>query len=410
MKELLERAGDYLVKEQKQDGSWEVKKVFHNEPLDWQKDIVVISQNIRTLIMLNSHKYIKSINKGIYFCCKQEFNNNVPIIWNTSKLKLLKYLSSMEEEKEKIFKIIMKNENGGYWYYFPKTFNLANYCAISSIYDMISSIKANQIKRWIIENKAKDKKGWGREEHSDKSSYAFTSNMIESLILLGEDPLSKDIQIASKFIKESQNKDGSWKNSNLTSTKSTTYATSLAALVVMITSDNPFNENIEKAIKYLLNSSHKNGGWPLIKGEKPEYYSTYYVIRTLVFYNYLKEKWKYLRGMKIKPQRAAAFLFRGFEKYLKERFRILMLENTLNSNILGNTKQAKERRYDILKILANGPREIADIIDELKKNEKYSYLTKKYHITQIKFDLEHLKNLNLVGKHKYEYYAISGLI
>lgn len=413
IRENLIKASKFLIKKQRKDGSWAATKTKHNEPLDYQKNIVITSQCVQTLIHSPPHNSLNSIKNGIYFCSNFKLDSKDPVSWWASKLKALEYSDSLlyEKQKRKIVNYLCRSQKAGYWYSFPRTFNLTNFYVVIALMNFDCDKYLNKTRSWFLRNKAKDKIGWGKDNNSGTSKITFTSNVIIALIATGEDPLSKDLQTARKFIEKNQSKSGGWSSSKLTIKKVTTYSTAISTLALMILSENPFNPKIKNGIKYLINSQSRNGGWPLIKGKKADYYPTYYVTKTLAFYLYLKEEWnksktKTLRKS-FKPQQVTAFLFNDFENYLKQRFLNSLYSDIINSKVLGTTKAAIKRRKEILKILSNeGSKEVAEILDSLKQNPYYAYINKKSHLTQIKSDVEFLKDLKLVNKIYQKYFIV----
>jgi hypothetical protein len=196
----------------------------------------------------------------------------------------------------------------------------------------------------------------------------------------------------------------------LTTEKPTTYATAIAVVALMLASDEPVNKKVENGIAFLVKAVSKNGGWQLVKGEEPRFYTTYYTAHTIALYKYMKHMWDkpeiLLLRKQLKPQQVSAYLFNSFLSYLKKKLKIIVLLDSLNSKALGTTSKAVERRKEMLRILAKGGvMDIAAIIDELKKLPDYAGLSKKSHITQIKSDLEYLRDIHLVSKTKYEYFV-----
>jgi hypothetical protein len=227
----------------------------------------------------------------------------------------------------------------------------------------------------------------------------------------GESPAEDYIMTARAFLEGGQEKNGSWSSSKATVEKPTVYATAVAALALMLTSENPFNEKIRKALEFVIRNQSGTGGWPNLPKEKPKSYVTYYAVKTLAFYLYLSVAWegaeaRFLRK-RLKPQEVSAYLFKRFKKHLTERYRELAYASISSSSILGTNKNAIERRKDILAVLGSeGSKETAEVIDSLKKQEKYAHLNKKAHMTQIKYDLQQLHGLNLVGKVRDRYFLV----
>ena len=71
---------------------------------------------------------------------------------------------------------------------------------------------------------------------------------------------------------------------------------------------------------------------------------------------------------------------------------------------------AVDRRIKIINILSKeGEMGVAEVIDALREFDEYKNLNKKSHMTQIKLDLEYLREANLVGAHDYNYFLVYDL-
>ncbi len=413
MEEWKSQVVDFVISAQKDNGSWsDSNKNTSGEPQELNSDIVITSQAMRILAMLPDMRSIENIKRSFYFCMKNDLSAADPIEWWAWELLALDIFDTdyIDSYKKKIATFLYKNQNAeGFWARFPSTFNLTNFIIINSLQNYPIRSRLDRSIEWFRKNKAKDKLGWGADPSASKSEPSFTSNVILSLIMAGEDPEQAYIQKARKYLENNQNKIGGWGSSSLTTIKSTTYSTALATIVLMLTSRNPFNKNVKNGIEFLKNT--QKGGWPLLKGGKPDFYTTYYATRTLLFYEELKDlingnQTGYLEAF-ISKSRIASYLFRGFDGRLKQRFKQTLRMSIINSKALGSTRSAVKRRREIIIILGkNKTMDPAEIIDELRKQEEYSKLNKKHHITQIKADLEHLYNINLAGKTRDDYFLI----
>ncbi len=413
----FKRTNKYLINKQEKKGSWLSKPLKHGEPSYYNKEIIVTSEAVKSLIIVGKKNSVDSIKKGIKFCLdyKTEEHDNLEIL--TYKLDAIKYsnLDKSEKNINEILKILINRKKESVWNSFSSIINLTNFLIISRIPKFDKIKESNKIIKYFKTNKAKDGIGWGKDNLADKSEVTFTSNVFLSLIYSGEDPTKEYLQNFRKFIENKQLKDGSWKQTKITLIKPTNYATALATLSLIILSDNPFNKKVKKGINYLIKNCKKSGGWSLYKDQNREIYVTYFVVYTLGFYRYLKKMWNkkdiiFLRNI-LENQKVVAYLFLKFEDYLKMKLERKCVENVLDSKILGTTINAVDRRKEILKILSDGKtRDVAAVLDSLKELPTYSNLNKKHHMTQIKGDLEHLRKINLVNKIRNEYFVVLDLI
>ena len=180
--------------------------------------------------------------------------------------------------------------------------------------------------------------------------------------------------------------------------------------ITALLSENPFNSKIEKGIKFIVENSHKDGGWSLLPGEKEqELYVTYFALNALSFYQFLKKRYVdedivFLRKYTT-PQVVATMLYKEFDHHLKKRFAKRSRHQILSSKALGSTQSAVNRRIAIIKILSKeGTKDVAEVIDSLKDIKEYSNINKKAYMTQIKLDLEYLRDANFVSKFGNTYY------
>jgi hypothetical protein len=415
IKDAFLKTATYLAKTQKEDGNWSVKKLLYNEPPIYLKDSIITAQCTKTLIMLSNSMFIDNIKRGLYFCAStepEEFDKIELWIW---KLFMLKFINSpnYKKEKENVIKYICEQQKNGHWESYPTTFNLTNFNAVMALQGTGCRKELTAAIDWFKKNKAKDRIGWGIDDKTEESILTFSLNIVLALIAAGEDPTVSYIQKLKDYIEKSQKKDGSWL-STISVKKPTTYATALATVALMLTSKDPFNERVKKGLDWLVSKMSNGGGWPLVPGEPVKIYTTYYTVYALRFYDYLKEKWESeetnLLKKNLKPQQVSAILFQNFDNYLIEKFKKLVLNNVLYSKALGSTSRAIERRRDILNTLS-GKKEldIAGIIDELKKDPKYSYLNKKHYITQIKFDVDCLRGIKLIDRIHDLYFVVVDL-
>lgn len=413
---LFNKATKYLVSKQSKDGSWKGYSIQHKEPSVLQKEIVTTAESVLALNIsaeYSNDSAFDSINSGLFYCVNFDLGEKDPIEWWAFKLYALRNTNIPLAKKEikKIKEHIASSQNkNGFWPTFPSTFNLLNNIAIRALMGKGYNDVLRRSAKWFKKNMAKDGKGWGIDEKAEKSEVTFTSNVITSLIIAGVNPYEKFIQRARFFLKSEQCSNGGWPSSHFTVYEPTIYSTAITIETLMLISDNPFDDNIEKGISFLINNVHKRGGWPLIPGENPEIYTTYFAINTLYFYNFLKQRWndediRFLRKF-AKTQHITSYLYREFDLHLKRRFAERNFYQMAGSRSLGSTSSAVERRRNIISILANeGPKDVSGIIDSLKKNKKYAYLNKKAYMTQIKLDLEYLRSIKIIHKKEHKYFV-----
>jgi len=393
--EYFRKTIDFVIKEQKAQGIWS-KRIKHNEPRELFRRIVPTKEAVETLIYTGAYGNSKVIKAGIKNILDYELEEADPLeLWAT-KLRIAEIANNKEIIKEISKWLRNKNILSTR---LPMLFSMMLSEAIGENIDLIKKLK---------KARARDGKGWGRIVKDSKSYITFTSNAVIALILAGENPNETYLQKARIFIEKSQNKNGSWNSSPETLTKPTTYATALAVQALMLLSKNPFNKAVNNGISYLLKTAHKKGGWPLIKNEEPEIYTTMYAVKTLRFYNYLKENNEEYLSKFLTPQQLSCYLFKKFTfDYPKEKLIDICIKDLLSSKAIAATPSAIKRRRDIIKILMKHTLDVAGIIDKL--NQMGYHLNKKSHMTQIKFDVEHLREMNLIDRIKNRYFVVVDL-
>ena len=386
----LENAKQFLLKNQNEEGYWSIITSTESKgPEHLQKPIVLTSQAIESLIYLQPED-TSQITKGIFYCFKEKLEDTDNIDLLAFKLRALSYsnVPFIQKKAKQILKTILERQNKeGFWPSFPKSSNLTNYLVVDSIVNYPNKESLKKISSWLINHKALDASGWGINETSEKSQVSFTANVALTLLNCNEESSNKEILNSVKFLESKQMKDGGWPSSDLTyPSESTTYATALTTLVLIKTKEDINNKIIENGIKFLIDSQLPDGSWPLKKGGSPgEYFTTLDVIKTLSYYNYLKEK---LSDESIKEvldnskdkNKVINYLLREYETNIRNYF----LNSTCNNiieKILATTPSAIKRRKIILNLLENeGEKDTADIIDGLKRLEGYKGLHKRSHL------------------------------
>lgn len=413
---LFKKATSYLIRKQRKDGSWKGYAIQHKEPSVLQKEIVTTAEGVLALNIsadFSDDSAFDSINSGLFYCINFDLGEKDPIEWWAFKLYALRNTNIPLAQKEikKIRKHIASTQSkDGFWPTFPSTFNLLNNIAIRALMGSEYNDVLQKSASWFKRSMAKDGVGWGIDDKSEKSEVTFTSNVITSLVISGVDPSEKFIQKSKKFLEEKQYKNGGWPSSRFTVHKPTIYSTAITLETLMLISDNPFSNVIKKGISFLVKNSYKGGGWPLLPGEKPEIYTTYFAINTLYFYDFLRQRWNdedvvFLRKF-TKPQHITSYLYREFDLHLRRRFAERNFYQIAGSRSLGSTISAIKRRRRIISILANeGPKDVSEVIDSLRKIKDYSYLNKKAHMTQIKLDLEYLRSIRIIHKKGHKYFV-----
>ncbi len=185
----------------------------------------------------------------------------------------------------------------------------------------------------------------------------------------------------------------------------------------MFVFETPINPFVEKGINYILKSQNSKGYWSLVADENRFVpYVNYYVLETLLQYLFFRRHWRdellgNLKTKSAKPQYLTAYLLKLFYKHVEDSLQRTVYLHTVNSNILGHSMRSIQRRKDILKIITTeGEKDVAEIIDALRRLESYAYISKRSHYTQIKADMVFLKGANIVGQRGEKYFAVFSLV
>jgi prenyltransferase beta subunit len=355
---------------------------------------------------------VPAVSRGLWYCANTRLEKTDPVDWWAWQLFAMKFSNTpfFNRRAKRIAEFLCSAQKSGHWYTFPSTFNATNFSVVTALSGLGHGPTLEHTINWFSRTKAADGQGWGSDDSAKKSAATFTSNVVLALLAAGADPLSKSLQTARQFL-ERQQRSGGWTATMMSVTQPTTYSTAFATACIMLLSKNPFNNAVEQGIKFLLNHASKGGGWPLVSGEKPDYYTTFYTLRTLALYKYLKEMMTGDSGKALcswmEPQRAATFFFREFDNCMAKELQRTIYRRFVGSRALAATKPALKRRIEILNLLAaEGAKDVASIIDALKRQPEYAGLNKRSHITQIKFDIEFMRDTGLVGQIRDEYFII----
>lgn len=416
----INKAVQYLVNVQDADGAWSGAGGKHNEPEQLRQSINTAAQLTLALIENASQRNVDAIIKGLNCCLNYPLSANENVNLASFMLLALRRSNTKRAQRtcEKLAKFIISRQcRQGYWKSFPSTYNFTNYFAAYALSRYDPEKDLSRLAKWFAKTKAKDGLGWGIDNNAAKSEPSFTANVILASLFAGADPTADYLQKAKQFLESKQFENGGWCSSSYTvANKPTTYSTALCVQSLMLLSDNLFNKNIENGIKFLLKAQNPQGYWGLLAGEKEFVpYTNFYILEALTFYLFAKKLWRNKELAKLKenlakPQYLTLHLNKLFDDYTKTRLFEVLYANLLRSKLLGTTAQAIERRNDILVALTSeGEKDVAEVIDELKKLSRYSYLNKRAHYTQIKADLDFLLGLNLIGKHGEKYFAVFDL-
>jgi len=408
IRKALDNSCQYLVDNQFRDGSWsiqgkKIKYMLYHHPL------IVTSEALQSLVFNIKPEYVANVKKALRYAFSSKLDEKDDMDLHAWRLSALKYSNSdiyIKEQKNSLNYILSLQSENGSWQKFPETNILTNYAISEAIesFPMSSRVFSN-LKTWILASKSADKDGWGFRPNDTTASASFTSESILAFVNCSGDVMLDELQSAKEYLIKTQKDDGSWE-SPLSPGIGSPHLTGISTLALMLTSEDPFNEQIEKAIAYLLNSQTEEGFF-----SRPPVHHIYYTNQVLSFYLYLKDR---LGSKEIKelqqyikaPQYLTNYIFKAFKKENFNKLNRALLSATLRSKVLGTTDRAVNRRILIMDILNSlGSKTVAEIIDELKKHDGYSNLKKKSHLTQIKSDLEFLKDLKLVQEENRLFYS-----
>ncbi len=391
----LEKAKEFLLKTQDKNGSWNKGKISTSGPDYLQLVLALTSQAVRSLLYLDGDT--KQISLGINFCYKDIIEESDPLELIALKLNVLNYSNAdyIEQTKKKLVKILTKRQDRkGFWSIFPINSNLTN----TMVAEALDKNNVEKLNSWLLKNKATDGIGWGLNETSSTSQVSFTANCFLCLMLT-QNYYDEKIE---NFLIQKQMKDGGWPSSELTYPyESTIYGTSLAILSLLYMKG--ITKEVKKGINFLLEHQLADGSWGLKKDDKEgEYFTTYYAIRTLVYFNVLEKIDNYIYNAIENRVAFNRFIFTSFEKRLKENYQNSYLKNIFNSS-LATTQSAIERRKEIINILQEkGEMDVSDVIDNLK--DRNFDINKKTHLAQIKNDMKALVDLGIILENKKKYF------
>jgi hypothetical protein len=407
IKNSLDASSNFLISLQNQDGSWndpEPEEITRDSL--YKQPIVTTSQAIRALLFNLKPEYTSKIQKAVTYCSAVNTENISDLGVLAWKLTALNYASTDIHNltKNKILThLINKQEQRGFWMTYPSTNYIVNYNVLEGLknQEIPNKTKINFI-NWMESTRSKDG-GWGFNPEDNKEYITATTASIFSLLNAGKQS-SSDYFIASReFIESRQFEDGHW-IAKFDDGHRNAEATAAAALILMIISEDPFNQRVEKAIDYLLSIQNLKGHY-----SRESIHSIRYVTHLFSFYLFLKESLnsteaEFLKSKIKNKQDITNFYYRKFEVDLRSRLILMNYQAVLTSKVLGTTHRAVTRRIEIINILnKNNSLATADIIDKLQELKEYKYLKKKTHLTQIKSDVEYLKDIKLIYELNGEY-------
>ena len=412
VKASLTQAADWLASTQLAGGSWPSDESRHSEPEDYMTDFVSTAQSTCALILSGNGRHAGSVLNGMGFCADYPLEESDPAVWYAWKLRILKLFNTQSGERQTkllIRALSKKQDAQGFWKVFPTTLNATNFAAISALSVTDAGQQLSRMASWIRRTQKRDG-GWSRSPEVKKSEPPSTGDCILSLLLCEDAQDSKAVRAGIRFLLNSQQASGGWVSPRIG--KQTVYAAAISTLTLLVTGN---DSAADKGISFLLDSQAGEGGWPYMKGEKPMYYTTYFATLALAFWLRLQQSRSDQTLKKLSDsvtkQEFAAHLFRQFDAHIRERFGRMLITGMLDSKAMGSTKDAIRRRRDILKALSEGgPGDTAEVIDRLKLRPEYEHLSKKSHITQIKADLDYLKDINLVSLVRYRYAVVKDFL
>ena len=407
IKNSLNASSNFLISLQNQDGSWndpEPEEITRDSL--YKQPIVTTAQAIRALLFNLKPEYVSRIQKAVNYCSLVDTENIRDFGVLAWKLTAISYANTDINNltKTKILNhLINKQEKHGFWMAYPSTNYIVNYNVLDALknHDIPDKTKTKFI-NWLESIRSKEG-GWGFNPEDKKEYITATTASIFSLLNSGKQASSEYLIKSRKFIESKQLEDGHW-IAKAEDGHRNAEATAAAALVLMILSDNPFNQRVEKAIDYLLSIQNSKGHY-----SRESIHSIRYVTNLFSFYLFLKESLnsaesEFLKSNIKNKQDITNFYYRKFESNLKSNLKLMSFQSILNSKILGTTSRAISRRIEIINILnKNKSLVTAEIIENLQELEEYKYLKKKTHLTQIKSDVEYLKDIKLIYELNGEY-------
>ncbi len=402
----LDRSCAFLIQNQQENGSWKLLEEGSLTHVTYAHPIILTSEAAKAIVFNVRPKYTPNILKALHYCFSSSVENEESIdirAWQLSALNLLSG-SVYDKARSAVLRwILSKQDESGCWPSFRHHY-ITNYsvCEALRVHQISKKSKA-AMRNWLKSSMCKD--GWTFSPDTKEPYVTATSNSVLTLLAVEENPLCNELQNSRRFLEESQQKDGYWM-SKVESDFRNAHATSLAALCLMLLSEDPFNKRVEKGINYVIDCQAEEGFYL-----RKAIHTSKYINQFLSFYLYLKENWesseaKLLRKHMKTPQYVTNYYWRKFPSHLQRRLKEAIHQSVMTSRILGTTRRAVERRKNIIHILSTqGSKNVAEIIDALKEKEEYGYLRKKSHLTQIKSDVEFLKDLNIIQQQGYKYYS-----
>lgn len=418
IKAALERAKRFLMESRDPDGLWSVPREEYRLPAQYQLRMVKSAHACSALISaidLLSERERAAMEESLFTVLTMGLEEDAPVDYHALRLLLCAHSNTAlaARIRESEMKHLFDAQHDGFWQSYSNTYHFTNLYILTAFQQNGIPAPAS-FANWALQHRSKRGAGWGFSP-DDRPQPSTTATILLACLLSGVSTNNQKIIDAALWLESAQNPDGGWHASTLTEAKKSTYhSTANAIFCIILTTGDLGRKSVKEGVQFLLRGQKKDGSWPHTTDDPTTHlFTVNYAVALLAFVRFLLEadspQHLFVKNC-LTPAEYARYMYAVFTQQTRDAMRRKSAEELLFTRALGTTKEAQERRRDIMAILsAHSPLDDAEIIEHLQRHDarKYGHMRKKNHLTVIKNDVQYLASLHLVRKLRRKHYLIT---